>query len=362
MLNVLIILFLLVFIVLARQALVSLAIVIVMAYIMDPYVSWLSRRLRLFRAGRLLCVLTAFLSVFAAAAGLIWGFADIIAGEISAGSLQDAIKALRAYYMEYRDVLVPIFGTGADFLLPFAPVPGFSSAPGTPGAEGMVNGSAEGAFSFITSSLCSALPSRLPKILQNLGVGTAKFFIGIVCSIYLLKDKEFFLCLVSKGFHLFLPQKVHGMVREILFDIHEVISAFLRGVFIDSVIVAFLSSLALSVLKIDFAVFIGCFAGLANIIPYFGPVLGIVPAAFAGLTAGGIPRAAAAALALFAVQQIECNFIYPRIIGKSIGLHPLFVLAAVSIAGFFGGLLWMILAVPIAGIIKVLITKWAESQ
>ena len=140
------------------------------------------------------------------------------------------------------------------------------------------------------------------------------------------------------------------------------ISAFLRGVFVDSVIVAFLSSLILSLLGVDFAVFIGCFAGLVNVIPYFGPIIGILPAALAALAEGGLYKALLAAAALFTVQQIECNFIYPRIIGKSTGLHPLFVLTAVSVAGSLGGLLWMILAVPLAGIIRVLLCKWAEKQ
>ena len=74
---------------------------------------------------------------------------------------------------------------------------------------------------------------------------------------------------MNKAMHLLLGQKVHGVVREILFEINDVISAFLRGVFVDSVIVAFLSSLALASIGIDFAVFIGCFAGIANVIPLF---------------------------------------------------------------------------------------------
>ena len=134
----------------------------------------------------------------------------------------------------------------------------------------------------------------------------------MVAGIYLLKDKDYFLRLANKALHLLLGQKTHGILREILFDIDSVISSFLRGVFVDSVIVAFLSSLALSIIGIDFAVFIGCFAGLANVIPYFGPVIGIIPAALAGLAEGGIYKAILSAASLFAVQQIECNFIYPQ--------------------------------------------------
>lgn len=301
---------------LIRRTLVPVAVGITIAYILDPYVEWLSLKLK---SPRLLSVLLAYLSVIAAVILLAWGFADIIAGRIAAGSLQEAISSLQLYYEQYKDVLTDLFGFSME-------------------------------------------PPDIGRLIQSLGSGAVKFFIGAVAGVYLLKDKAFFLRLGNQTMHLLLSQKTHGLLREILFEINDVISAFLRGIFVDSVIVAFLSSLALSLLEVDFAVFIGCFAGIANVIPYFGPIIGMIPAVLSALMGGGLTLAILSALALFAIQQVECNFIYPRIIGKSTGLHPLFVLIAVSAAGSLGGLLWMVLAVPIAGIIKVLVSKWAQRQ
>ncbi len=308
--------FTVIFLFLIRRALLPAVIGLVIAFVLDPYVQWISIKLG---GRRLPAVLISYLTVIAAASAIVWGFADIIAGKLETGSFQEIQNSLNSYYLQYRDVFSDLFGftvKGPDMV----------------------------------------------KLLQSLGSGAVKFFIGMVAGIYLLKDKAFFLRLGNQTLHLLLPQKTHGLVREILFEVNDVISAFLRGVFVDSVVVAFLSALALSFLGVDFAIFIGCFAGIANIIPYFGPVIGIVPAFLSALADGGLTLAVLAASSLFAVQQIECNFIYPRIIGKSTGLHPLFVLIAVSAAGTLGGLLWMILAVPIAGIIKVLICKWAENQ
>lgn len=316
MLKILIIVLLLVIIFLLRHALVPLCVGVAIAYILNPFVDYLERK---FSGKRLLCVILSYLTVIAAVTFLIWGFADIVAGKMATGSLQEAITSLRAYYDQYKGVLNDLFGF-----------------------------SIEG--------------PDISHLLQSFGGGAVKFLVGMIAGIYLLKDKEFFLRLMNKTMHLLLGQKTHGMIREILFEINDVISAFLRGVFVDSVIVAFLSSLALASIGIDFAVFIGCFAGISNVIPYFGPIIGIIPAVLAGMAGGGLSKAILAAIALLAVQQIECNFIYPRIIGKSTGLHPLFVLIAVSIAGSFGGLLWMVLAVPLAGILRVLICKWAEEQ
>lgn len=307
---------LLIFLFLVRRALIPVVIGVVIAYVLNPYVDWLQKKIPRYR---LICVLLAYLTVMAAAALLAWGFADIISGKIASGSLQEAFSTLKSYYLQYKDVLTDYIGLSLD-------------------------------------------SPDLPKLVQRFGSGIFNLLIGMVAGIYLLNDKDFFLRMGSQLLHLFLPQKVHGIIRELLFDINEVIGAFVRGVCVDSVIVAFLSSLALSVLGVDYAVLIGCFAGIANVIPYFGPVLGMIPAFFSALTESGLFTATMAVAALFAVQQIECNLIYPRIIGKSTGLHPLFVLIAVSVAGSFGGFLWMILAVPAAGIAKVLMMKWAEAQ
>ncbi len=348
---------------LIRRALFPLAIGIAAAYVLDPFVEWLSAKLN---GRRLAAVCLAYLSVILAAAFLILGFADIITGQIAKGSVQEALSVLRKYYEEYSDFLPEIFNLSAN-------------------------------------------SSNTAAFLQNLGSGAADFLVGMIAGVYLLKDKAFFLRLVNQTAHLLLKQKTHGKLREILFEIHQVVSAFLRGVLVDSVIVAFAASLTLSLLGVKFAVLIGCFAGITNVIPYFGPFIGIVPAVLSALADGGLslaaaaglslfavqqiecnfiyPRiigkstglhplfvlisvsadgglslAAAAGLSLFAVQQIECNFIYPRIIGKSTGLHPLFVLISVSAAASVGGLFLMILAVPIAGIIKVLVSKWAVEQ
>lgn len=316
MLKVVIAIFLIGSVFLLRHALVPLAIGAGIAAVLDPYVDWLAEKL----AGRrLAAVFLAYATVLAAAVFILLGFADLIAGRIASGSLQDALAALRAYYLEYGEVLTDRLGISLQ----------------TP---------------------------DLGRLLQSLGGGTVRFLIGMVAGAYLLLDKAYFLQLGNKAMHLFLSQKAHGILRELLLESGQVIAAFLRGVFIDSVIVAFLSSLVLSLLRVDFAVFIGCFAGIANVIPYFGPILGIVPAAASAFLTGGLPRAVMAALALFAVQQVESGYIYPKIIGKSTGLHPLFVLTAVSAAGSVGGLFAMVLAVPAAGIIKVLLCKWAEAQ
>lgn len=292
-----------------RAGLAPLMIGLMIAFVLDPYVDWLVQKLEVNRG---ICIVIAFFTLLLAVLFLTAGFAQILSGSITNKSWADELEKLTDYLQRY-------FHLDSSF-------------------KGMT------------------------KLAQSVGSFVIKFFVGIVISVYLLKDKAFFLRLSDKALRLFFNQNSYRLAKEICGEINEVISSFLRGVFIDSVVVAFLSSAALALLKVDYAVMIGCFAGISNIIPYFGPIIGMIPAVIASLAGGGLSRALMAAAALFLIQQIECNLIYPRIVGKSTGLHPLFVLTAVSVAGYYGGLFSMVLAVPAAGVIKVLLCKWIQLQ
>lgn len=186
--------------------------------------------------------------------------------------------------------------------------------------------------------------------------------VGIIISIYLMKDKQFFLGLWRKFLNLTLSERHVAVVSDTLGAIDGVFSKFIRGALLDALIIALLSSIGLSIMGLQGAVFIGIFAGIANVIPYFGPVIGMIPAFLMGLCTDGFWSGALAVIILLVIQQIDCNLIYPKIVGTSTGLHPLMVLLAVSVFGYFGGILGMLLAVPIAGVIQVFVKKWAAKR
>ena len=106
------------------------------------------------------------------------------------------------------------------------------------------------------------------------------------------------------------------------------------------------------------ALVLGVIVGMLNMIPYFGPVIGAIPAILIALGSGW-HTAVYAVLVLWLVQQIDSNFLYPHIVGTSTGLHPLFVLLSISILGYFFGLTGMLLAVPSAAILQIFIKRWA---
>ena len=208
---------------------------------------------------------------------------------------------------------------------------------------------------FFSADKLVTLASNFAELLINL-------LLGIVASIYLLKDKEFFLMIWNKLLSIIFSQKVHGIISEISHEINTVIITFLKGALVDSIIVALLSSIVLSILNIKYAPIIGIIGGILNIIPYFGPFFSMVPAFLVALSNQGIVKGIVAVVALFLVQQLDSNYIYPKIVGTTTGLHPLYVLLSVSIMGYFAGIIGMLIAVPIAGILQVLIKRWAYSK
>ncbi len=121
---------------------------------------------------------------------------------------------------------------------------------------------------------------------------------------------------------------------------------------LELIAVAAMSSMALSIIRVPYPVLIGISAGVANIIPYFGPLFGgalaVLSVAFTG---GSFINMVHAALAMYIVQLIDNNIVYPVVMGKSIQMHPLWVLLPVLAGGRYGGILWMLISVPLVFIV-----------
>lgn len=317
------------------KLLLPLIIGLCLAYLLDSPVSWLEKKIK----SRGLAILLTYLGASAAFAALIYAFVILIIGAFPKGSIAETFALVR----DYCDNAV---SAADDFIASYMPKSAF--------------GKSEFGLRELQNSLVTKFSAlSVISAASSLIGGVFNFFVGLVASVYLLKDKELFIGLIEKLLSLLLNQKTHGIVCELAYEINEVLSTFIRGAVIDSIFVAFLSSLVLSVLKIEYSVIIGIIAGVLNIIPYFGPFFGMLPAFLVAFFSKGLFYALAAVCTMFIVQQIDSNYIYPKVVGEATGLHPLFVLLSVSIMGYFGGILAMLLAVPIAGIIQIFVRRIA---
>ena len=182
------------------------------------------------------------------------------------------------------------------------------------------------------------------------GVFSALFYfiLGNILAIYFLHDsKEFY-----ESFEQLLPQRYRPAVLSFANDIDRVVSGFVHGRFIISAVVGVLATLILAILGVRFYLILGLVAGLTNLIPYFGPFIGAVPAVLLASFQSG--RLAVQVLIVYLIiQQLDGFILSPRVLSRSTGLHPLAVVFAIMAFGSLFGWWGLFFGVPMGAIAKV---------
>ena len=171
-----------------------------------------------------------------------------------------------------------------------------------------------------------------------------------VLAFYLLRDFNRF----KEDFYSIIPGRWQNDVVLLTGEINGVLDSYIRGYLLVCVIVGALTGLAMFLLGIEFAFILGLFAGLTELIPYFGPLLGALPAVSLALIKSKW-LALKVIIVFLIIQQLEGNIISPKILGDRVGLHPLAVILALLVAGKLFGLPGMLLAVPAAAILRILL-------
>jgi len=185
---------------------------------------------------------------------------------------------------------------------------------------------------------------NLPKVLSSVTL----YILSPVIALYLLADwKE-----LGEGFYRIVPQRWRMEWRRLWQDINHVIRLFARGNLVVAVIVGILVGVGVKLVGMEYALLIGLICGVFDLIPYFGPVIGGVPSVLLALTKSPA-MALKVALVILIVQQLEGNIITPKLMGDSVGLHPLWIVFAILAGGEVAGFWGMFLAVPVAAMVRV---------
>lgn len=188
--------------------------------------------------------------------------------------------------------------------------------------------------------------------------GLVSFFIFLIAGFYFLQAGKDWLEKLAE----FLPHTNKVDITILFKKANQVLNDYLRGQIFLILLMATVSWLALSFLQVKYALIIGIFTGFAEIIPIIGPIaagtMAVVVAIFDGVASLGLPplfQGLVVAAIYFLFRQIEDVFVIPHVLGHATRLHPLVVLFAVMAGGHLWGILGMILAVPIAALIRILL-------
>ncbi|MCY6482799.1 AI-2E family transporter [Clostridium aestuarii] len=215
-----------------------------------------------------------------------------------------------------------------------------------------------------TDKLIAILNSSLNIILSKAITFTssfAKMLFGFIISIYILKDKELFKKNIKEFLYALINKKSVDKIVNIGREMNIIFSQYIIGKFIDSLIIGLLCAVGLALFKIPYALLISLIVGITNMIPYFGPFIGMVPAVLITIFYGPI-KALTVFLFILALQQFDGLYLGPKILGDKVGLTPFWIILAITIGGGTFGVLGMFLGVPIMAIIKTFLQEFMSKR
>src|SRR5436305_9314011 len=380
-----------------QPILIPVAIAVILAYLLDPLVTELCRR----RMGRTWAIIVIFASVVIALVGLVTWVAPTI-------SMQSAnfARELPSYTQKARDRIVDLIvqynrvagnaGRGksessglVNFLLgtppPHAPSPTPAAAPSPlPETTASPVETISAAPAKISSAERQQLEAKAEKIIPNLerylptltekiwniikrSIGGFLGITGFLLSLIMVPIYLFFLLKerprIEKRWKDYLPLRASPLKDEIasaLSEINNYVIAYFRGQLLVCLVDGTLIGSILTLFGLNFAPLIGLLVVILTMIPYIGIIVCWVPAVLiAAFQWGDWTHPLIVTIIFIVVQNLDGMFYAPRIVGKSVGLHPMTVIVSIFVWGLLiGGLLGPILAVPLTATIKVLLTRY----
>ncbi len=183
--------------------------------------------------------------------------------------------------------------------------------------------------------------------------GMTTFFIAFAFSIYVLAQKEKLQIQAKKVLFAFVRKGRAEAALEVLSLTYQTFSHFLTGQCMEAIILGCMFVVSMTVLRLPYALLIGVLIAFTALIPIFGAFIGCIVGAFLIFMVD--PMKAVIFVILFLVlQQIEGNLIYPHVVGNSVGLPSIWVLAAVSIGASLMGVVGMLIFIPIVSVVYAL--------
>ncbi len=301
----------------------------ILAYFLDPVADWLERR-GLSRMAATVLILIMFLIA------LVIGLMLII--PVLASQLADFVGRLPDYLSRLQALVT---GIDAEWLSQRLGVEQASLRDGLNSLLTQAGGFLSGVFSSILSS---------GKTLIDIA---GLFVITPVVAFYMLLDWDKMVARVDS----WIPRDHLGTVRQIALDIDRAVAGFVRGQGTVCIILGVFYAIGLTVVGLNFGLLIGLFAGLVSFIPYVGSLLGLVLSIGVALVQFW-PEwhwVVAVAVIFFAGQFVEGNILQPNLVGKSVGLHPVWLMFALFAFGALFGFVGLLVAVPAAAAVGVLV-------
>ena len=208
------------------------------------------------------------------------------------------------------------------------------------------------AMSFFQNGAGNVLNSTMSAI-GSIVSGVATFVIAFVFACYVLLQKEKLRVQVTKVMYAYMPEKRVEWCLEVCSLTARSFSSFLTGQCVEALILGCMFFVVMTVIRMPYALLVGVLIAFTALIPIFGAFIGCIVGAFLILMVNPI-KALIFVIVFLVLQQIEGNLIYPKVVGSSVGLPSIWVLAAVTVGGNLMGVVGMLIFIPIVSVIYTL--------
>ena len=215
-----------------------------------------------------------------------------------------------------------------------------------------VGNKAAGFASSMSQSIMNSL-TRMTSFFTNL-------LFAIIFSVYFLLDSKNLTNYWNRVLKAITTKRFYAGFRQLITDMDIVFSGYIRGQLIDAFLMCILISVSLSIVGVKFAILIGIFTGIGNLIPYVGPIVAYVSTITVCFLQQDWKLLIIACLVILVIQLIDGNIINPKLLSTTIEVHPMLIIVALIAGSTIGGILGMLLAVPVAALIKLYFDRFIE--
>lgn len=212
-----------------------------------------------------------------------------------------------------------------------------------------------GGLSNVVSGLTVTLPNKVISIASSIVSGGLNIIFGLFIAFYMLFDFNN----VRKHLFNLLPKSIHADAITLTDRLNKTLKSYVQGTLLIMLLLFIFQSITLAIAGLSSPMLFGMFCAVTNVIPYIGPYIGGIPAIIVGFTispATGIFTL----LAVVIAQFLESYFLNPIVMSKTMKLHPVTIMIGLLIFGHFFGILGMVLATPIISCIKIIFNFFNE--
>ncbi len=208
---------------------------------------------------------------------------------------------------------------------------------------------------FLKNGLGSVVTSTVTVASTIIG-GVVNVFVALVFSFYILAQKEKLGGQLKRMLHAYCPDRVYGRILEVASLTGRNFSNFITGQCTESVILGAMFVVAMAVFRFPYAVMVGVLIAFTALIPIVGAFVGCFVGAFLIMVDNPV-KAVWFVILFLVLQQVEGNLIYPHVVGNSVGLPSIWVLAAVTVGGSLMGVVGMLVFIPIVSTVYALVRE-----